>query len=338
MTPDKIAALSAKASASAPQGAIVRPKVPGLVIHIDGDMICYFCAGDKETPSGEARRRALGRIEKFKRAAGAERAVVHLTNPAGNKGERALIATVKPYQGQRTGEKPKNHGYLHEFLRDYNGPEFTSKLWANREADDGVCACAYHAARSGKGPGYIAIATQDKDFRMFPGLHVDWISFEAVKIEDGCFAQTNNGGKLFGYKWFWMQMLMGDTADHIPGLPEYPTTNAKGEPCLKKMGEKTAEKFLEKATTNQQCFDEVYGLYLEYYAEHLGLGYEEADDRFVEQMSLLWMRSGIKADVDDVFSHMGMEVVWPDALKGAARVRLLHRVREQRRAIEALSS
>lgn len=317
----------------------MREKVPGLVVHIDGDMICYFCAGDEETPSGEARRRALARIDKFKRAAGAERAVVHLTNPGGNKGERALIATVKPYQGQRAGsKKPKNHGFLQEFLRDYNGPEFQSKMWANREADDGVCACAYHAARCGKGPGYIAIATQDKDFRMFPGLHIDWISFEPLMIEDGTFAKTNNSGKLFGYKWFWMQMLMGDSADHIPGLENYCTTDAKNRPVVKLVGEKTAEKLLEKVTTNQQAFDEVYGLYLEYYAEHLGLGYEVADDRFVEQAALLWMRSGAKAEVDDVFSHVGMDVSWPVCLSSLARVRLLHRVREQRRAIEALAS
>lgn len=317
----------------------MRPKVPGLVVHIDGDMLCYFCAGDKETPPGEARRRVLARIEKFKQACGAEKAIVHLTNPAGNKGERALIATVKPYQGQRQGsEKPKNHGFLQEFLRDYQGPAFLSKMWANREADDGMCFCAYHAARSGKGLGYIAIATQDKDMRMFPGLHIDWISFDTLMVEDGCFAKTNNSGKLFGYKWFFMQMLMGDTADHIPGLPEYPTTNAKGLPVLKKMGEKTAEKFLEKCTTTQQAFDEVYGLYLEYYAEHLGLGYEEADDRFVEQAALLWMRSGKNAEVDDLFSHEGLDVSWPTALADAARFRLLHRVRTKRNALNALSS
>lgn len=327
----------ARASTEAPQAARKRPMVPGLILHVDGDMICYSCAGNDETLPGEARQRAMSKINKFKAMSGAERIVVHMTNAAGNKGERYLVATVKPYQGQRKGgRKPKNHAYLCEWLQTYKGPDMQVKVWANREADDGVAACAYHAARCGKGVGYIAIASQDKDFRMFPGLHIDWISYDLVTVKDNEWAITNNSGKLFGYKWFWMQMLHGDAADHIPGLEKAMLPNAKKVVVPTLCGEKTAEKLLAKVENNHQAFTEVYGMYLEYYAEHLGMGYEYADDRFVEQASLLWMRSGVKAEVDDFYHHEGLGIVWPEAIN-QARLRLIHRVRMQRDALNKLA-
>lgn len=333
-----IAALAAVAAEAAPQGGTVKSVVPGLTLHVDGDMVCYYFAGGEETTPGEARRLAMNGIARFKAACGAEKVVVHMTNRAGNKGERYLIATVKKYQGQRTGAAPKNHAYLCEVLSSYVGDAFTVKVWANREADDGMCACAYHAIRSGKGPGYAAIATRDKDMRMFPGMHVNWLTLDLLMVEDNCFYKTGADGKIFGYKWFWLQMLMGDTADNIPGLPEYCTTNAKKQPCVKLCGEKTAEKLLEKCKTNQQCFDEVYGLYQEYYVDHLGQSYEDADDRFLEQVALLWMRSGAKASVDDFFDHVGLDIVMPAELVGPARARLVLRVMGARRALNALSS
>lgn len=329
-----------RASTEAPQAARKRTLVPGLILHVDGDMICYSCAGNDETLPGDARQRAMSKINKFKAMSGAERIVVHMTNDKGNKGERYLAATVKPYQGQRKdGRKPKNHAYLCEWLSQYKGPDMQVKVWANREADDGVAACAYHACRSDKGPGYIAIASQDKDFRMMPGLHVDWVSYDTIMVEHGCWAKTNNSGKLFGTKWFWMQMLHGDAADHIPGLEKVMMLDARKNLVPKLCGEKTAEKLLDKCENSAQALNEVLGMYHEYYAEHLGLGYEVADDRFVEQACLLWMRTGIKAEVDDFLTHTGPGAAFataPDCIKQAT-VRLIHRIRTARRALDQLA-
>lgn len=349
MTPEQLAALQGKAAQAAPQVRENPPMVPGLVMHLDGDMVCYSCAGNDDTTPGEARMNALALIEKLRVRSGAESVVVHMTAPGCHKGERYLVATVKPYQGQRSGSRrPKNHGYLQDWLIQFTGTQFRVKLWKTREADDGIAVCAYHAAGS-PGPGYIVIATADKDMRMLPGLHIDWKTHKLVRVMPGDFAvygepDGDKPAKLYGSKWFWMQMLMGDAADNIPGLPKYCTTDSKGKPCLKPMGEKTAEKFLERCTNNAAAFAEVYGLYCDYYGEPVSdsvrLDLRQADAMFCEQAALLWMRTDKDAAVNNFCNHKGFGCIseaFPDELRVAATM-LVKRVEKQRNEANKLSA
>lgn len=331
--------------------------VPGLVMHLDGDMVCYSCAGNDDTSPGEARMNALSLIEKLRSRSGAETVVVHMTAPGSHKGERYLIATVKPYQGQRTNSRrPKNHGYLQDWLMAFEGPQFRVKTWKTREADDGIAACAYHAITA-PGVGYIVIATADKDMRMLPGLHIDWKSHKLVRVMPGDFEvygepNDKNERKLYGTKWFWMQMLMGDTADNIPGLPKYRAKDARDKDCLKPMGEKTAEKFLERCRNNAAAFAEVYGLYQEYYAfpnfpqdidteeyeQQIAKQYKLADSMFCEQAALLWMRTDTTATISNFATHKGPGCIsegFPDELRVAAAM-LVKRVEKQRSEDQAL--
>ena len=350
MTPEALAALQGRAAEAAPQVRENVAMVPGLVMHLDGDMVCYSCAGNDDTTPGEARMNALALIEKMRARSGAENTVVHMTAPGCHKGERYLIATVKPYQGQRSGSRrPKNHGYLQDWLMGYEGGAFKVKNWKSREADDGIAVCAYHASRQEK-PGYIVIATADKDMRMLPGLHIDWKTHKLVRVMPGDFevygeAEGDKPAKLYGSKWFWMQMLMGDAADNIPGLPKYCTTDSKGKDCLKPMGEKTAEKFLERCKSNAAAFAEVYGLYQEYY-EYEATGsqpscgpYKLADDMFCEQAALLWMRTDNAAAINNFATHRGpgcISEAFPDELRVAAAM-LVKRVEKLRNEADALS-
>jgi len=347
MTPEALAALQGKAAEAAPQVREDVPMVPGLVMHLDGDMVCYSCAGNDDTSPGEARMNALALIEKLRSRSGAENTVVHMTAPGSHKGERYLVATVKPYQGQRSNSRrPKNHGYLQDWLMQYEGPAFKVKTWKTREADDGIAACAYHAARS-PGVGYIVIATADKDMRMLPGLHIDWKTHKLVRVMPGDFEvygspEGDKPAKLYGSKWFWMQMLMGDAADNIPGLPKYCTTDSKGMPCLKPMGEKTAEKFLERCKNNAAAFAEVYGLYQEYYTSGEGehFDFQYADARFCEQAALLWMRTDNTATINNFVTHKGpgcISEAFPDELRVAAAM-LVKRVEKLRNETNELSA
>lgn len=307
----------ARAAEAAPVVREMPAVVPGLAVHIDGDMICYECAGNEDVTPGEARQRALNKIGQLQARSGAESVNVHVTSPASHKGHRHGIATVKPYQASRSGKaKPKNHGYLQDFLSGYTGAAFKIKSWADREADDGIAACAYYGIT--KPPGYIVIATADKDMRMLPGLHVDWKTGELTRVLPGDYDVVGKeNGKQYGTKWFWLQMLQGDAADNIPGLPSYYCDKAL-KPKL--LGEKTAEKFLAPCTNNHQAFTEVYGLYCEYY-EHLGFTAEEADDRFCEQAALLWMRADLKGSMDNFMRHEGPGSIsgsFPNELRVAA--------------------
>lgn len=275
------------------------PKVAGRRVHVDGDYLCYFASGNDETDPGVARMNAMNYIQKCKDSTGAEKAVLHLTAKGCHKGERYLIATVKPYQGQRDKDyKPKNWQYLREWGEGYSGDEFLSKVWSSREADDGIATCAHYAAEKG---GLDGIATADKDMRMLPGLHLDWKDHTILTtVRQGDFRVMGENGKIYGLLWFWLQMLQGDGADYIPGLEYAFLSTVPGKPeRMVKVGPKTAEKILQGCTSHAEAYTATMEAYRRGYN-----GTGDWADRFVEQAALLWMRLGPKAEVLDFMDHL----------------------------------
>lgn len=314
------------AATETPQVTETLPQTTGLVLHVDGDYLAYFASGNDETDAGQARNNALNIIEEFRARAGCESVIVHNTADGSNKGERFLIAEVKPYQGHRSSNsKPKNYAYLRDFLLNYTGTAFTSTVWADREADDAIAAAAYQAI-SGT-PGYAVIATRDKDMRMLPGHHIDWVSREITVVAPGDYDVVGAGGKQFGLKFFWQQMLEGDTADNIPGLEYYKTERG----TLARLGPKTAEKLLANATTSDEAAVIVQNLYEGAYQDLW-------EDRFVEQAALLWMRLDTSPDIADFFFHEGhsqINATFPGTMT-LAIVRLQERVANARAALDEL--
>lgn len=331
------------AAAAAPHEIAPVALVPGLELHVDGDYLAYYASGNDDTTAGEARLNATGLIEKFRSLVGAEKVVVHNTAKGCHKGERYLIATVKPYQAQRAdGRKPKNHAYLQDWLQGYEGSLFRAKNWTSREADDGIAACAHFAI--GKQPGYAAIATADKDMRMLPGLHINWSTKQLTRVNPGDYDVVGEDGKQYGLKFFFQQMLMGDNADNIPGLPEYRTANAKGAEVYKTLGPKTADVLLETCTDSNSAALQVCDLYfLSYHRDAATFASvkpsdTEWADRLAEQAALLWMRCGMEATVDDFVAHTGhSHISWTGAVERAA-VRLKERVSLARAKINELGS
>lgn len=328
------AAIAAAAEA-APMIQAQVPTVPGLTVHVDGDYLAYYASGNDDTDAGTARMNALGLIDIFKGRVGADKVVVHSTARGCHKGERYLIATVKPYQGQRdSGRKPKNHAYLQEWIMNYEGAAFQSKVWSSREADDGIGACSHFAV--GQQPGYAAIATADKDMRMLPGVHVDWKTYQVTRVDPGDYSVIGENGKQYGLKRFWLQMLIGDAADNCPGLEYAFLSTVAGKPeRMTKIGEKTAEKLLAGVTNS----DDAGGIVLDLYRNgYRGRGMDFAHDRFCEQAALLWMRLDNSASVTDFAGHQGhsrinrcfTQPVW-DAVE-----RLEKRVKVARNEINAL--
>jgi 5''-3'' exonuclease (including N-terminal domain of PolI) len=352
MYEEAIAAAAAAAPTMIPPAVVV----PGLELHVDGDYLAYYAAGNDETTAGESRLNAINLLDAFRAATGATKIIVHNTAKGCQKGERYLIATVKPYQGQRdTGRKPKNHGYLQDWLMSYEGPLFRTKNWATREADDGIAACAHYAV--GRNPGYIAIATADKDLRMLPGLHIDWLKRNLVRVMPGAYdvvgpeiekikagVVIKERGKQYGLKFFFMQLLMGDTADNCPGLPEYRSYNAKSETTYKKLGEKTAYDLLDDCPDILSAVNQVCDLYFENYhreqrwAARRGDGFTEWADRLAEQAALMWMRLDNAASVSDFATHKGhSRIPWPQEVLAAAQ-RLEERVKLARQALNHTGS
>lgn len=284
---DAVAAAAAAAPQNEPEA---RPDVvSGRTLLVDGDYLAYYAAGNDETSPGRARQNALEKIEAFKVLSGSDKVVIHLTDQSSNKGGRYEVATVKPYQGQRnSGRKPKNWRSLRDWLETYSGSAFKVKTWTDREADDGM---AYHARVLGV--QLAVVATADKDMRMFPGIHIDWHSYDLTVLDHRDFRLVGGNGKLYGKAWFWQQVLQGDTADNIPGLEGFIKPNGK----VGKIGEKTAEGFLAGADDVYKALDVVVPLYQGYYQESWA-------ERLAEQAILLWMRDDMKADIQNWLDHI----------------------------------
>lgn len=275
----------------------VDPTIPtkaGRTLHFDGDYAAYYFSGNDDTPILEAQRNLERFVESKARVTGSSRITVHLTADWSDKGHRFKLATVKPYQGQRdSGRRPKNWAAL----RNYLERAFPStRLWGDREADDGVAAASF-----ADGWENTAILTRDKDFRMIPGIHVGWMHERIVHLPDGKPWETsilatwdNDESAWFGRQWFLLQLLQGDTADNIPGLPKVPLGKG-GKPVA--CGPVAAEKWLATASS-----DPVDAVVLGYQAHYK----EKWAEALAEQASLLWMRGFSKdpADFLGVFKHV----------------------------------
>lgn len=272
MDTTRVAALAARVvEAGATTAPAVLDTVKGRVLLIDGDGLAYSCAGNDDTSPGYARHRLLSRVNELIRACGAETVEMHLTTPGSNKRHRYAVATVRPYQQQRGNkQRPKNWQFLRDLLQS-PGFGWTTQSWSDREADDGVA----YAATLYDDP---VICSADKDFRMIPGLHLDTTTLELTRLNPGDYEVVGENGKLYGFKWFLLQLLQGDTADNIPGLPFF----MDGDGKRKRVGPKTAETALGTSLTFEDGLIDVVILYRGYYGE-------EWADRLVEQAALLWL-------------------------------------------------
>lgn len=275
---------SAADAAPEPQQTTLHEVVAERTCHIDGDYLAYFSAGGDEMPVGTARRVAAERIEAFREMSGSAKALVHLTASDSTKGDRFLAATVKPYQGQRnSGRKPKNWAVLRDYLENSEYVTFERKLWHDREADDGMALASFQVIDP---VVQTVIATKDKDMRMLAGTHIDWTHYTLTEVPKGTYELIGPyDGLVYGTKWFFLQLLQGDTADNIPGLPKF-----YGKQC----GPATAEKALAGTTCNEEAAELVATAYLDHYGHR-----DLAHAAMAEQACLLWLRGDTLARIDD---------------------------------------
>lgn len=262
-----LAAAIAAAVAAQPQA---RPDtVAGRTLLVDGDALAYYCAGNDDTSAGQARKNLELKIESAMRAAGADKVSILVTSAASHKGHRYAIARVKEYQGKRNhSRRPKNWQLMRSFIEQDPRSVVTDTL----EADD-----LFHINSVRLGDENVAILTQDKDMRMVPGWHLSWENHSLVRVHPDTWELVVDG-KVYGRKWFWLQMLHGDTADHIPGLPKC-IVASKQKLC----GEVTAAALLQGCATEQDARDTVADQYAAFYGDRWPV-------ELLEQACLLWMR------------------------------------------------
>ena len=293
---------------------VAQPVVPGRRLFIDADMLAYHCSGNEDVSIATARNILRNTINKFKELASAESVVLGLTASGSLKGLRVLVPTSQPYQAQRSGAKrPKNW----EALRDYmlSGAAGTIIVATDREADD---MAGWFSTKHGEN---AVLCSGDKDFRMIEGWHLDWVHKNMVHVPHGTYELEANG-KVFGYKWFLLQMLQGDTADHIRGM-------GKCKAAPRGCGEATAKKLLADTTCKAEGVARVVELYKQAFGDSWA-------NEFAEQAMLLWIRRGSQATLDEFRAYTPVPDDDQDALGSAVKAIKL-RVREMQLEAEAVS-
>ena len=179
---------------------------------------------------------------------------------------REAIAITKPYKGTRKSDKP--YHFMNLFLYLYE--TYDVRIANGIEADDLMSIDQMEDLENS------VICTRDKDLRITEGNHYGWAcgkqpEFPFQYVDKLGWLKYNEAKKKIegvGMKFFYSQMITGDTVDNIPGV--------KGQ------GPKAAYKLLGEATSVAECKAVVMAMYKEKYPDN-------ARDYFTEQAQLLWM-------------------------------------------------
>ena len=183
---------------------------------------------------------------------------------------REAIAVSRGYKANRKSQKPFHFDNITIHMMNKYHCVFANGV----EADDlmGATQCV--------DPNATIICSRDKDLRMIPGWHYSWECGRQHAIgpeyTDRIGWLVDDGKKFYGYglKFFFAQMLMGDTVDNIPGLPYY--------------GKKKVLKLLDHLTTEEEMLDCVTEEYKKVYPDTW-------KDVIREQADLLWIGQKINA-------------------------------------------
>jgi hypothetical protein len=191
----------------------------GKVLIDDGDGPAYRAAATVKTVPTGLRRWQTETLEHIF-LAGCERGEIYLTHEESTKAGRYTIKAVKPYQGQRGGSaKPPLLAQVREAAEQEGAmQEFDVHMERVVEADDAMMMMAYHLGENG------VVRSDDKDLRMTPYPYYDikrGVVMPSDPFGELWIEETPSGvKKLVGrsLKFFWAQMVMGDSADNIKGL------------------------------------------------------------------------------------------------------------------------
>ena len=311
--------------------SLERAIVTNRVLQHDTDFACYRVAANLDETIQQCVKRVLRIVNARRKQAGAAFVNMHLT--VGLKSGRKEMATVEAYQEKRNKKSNPEVPYRVEQIRASLASKCSGSYKAVVshliEADDNLRM--YQIRQIEKhGIASSVMDSGDKDLWFTDGWHMN--DSGKFYLVDG-FGHTeyrevgNVEPKLVGEgtSWFWHQMIMGDSVDNIPGLPQISNTTLDVYFPLKSgkkrkdgsgsCGEAKAYKMLKETTSNGQAFGIVCEAYEAYW-------HDKADWRemLVEQAFLLWIRRTSKlTDVLDFLNENGAGWVFSEAQKTRLR-------------------
>lgn len=222
-----------------------------------GDTYAVFVETE---PVSHALRLAKNQLANIKNSTKADELRVFLTggstDPIANPNFRIETATVMPYKGNRTQAKPLHWQAIRDYLVQWHCAEITDGY----EADD---ALGINQTED------TCIATIDKDLDMIPGAHYNWNKVKYYHVTEA-----------EALRFFYIQLLTGDSVDNIPGLPG--------------IGAKKAAAHLAKCVTEEDYFWRALCLYERHAVKdkvtgEMRLAYKEPHKAMVEMGQLLWI-------------------------------------------------
>lgn len=227
---------------------------------VDGDIILYAVSyAAQNEPASYACRSARSFCENIMHSLTVEGADVFLT---GSDNYRVQYSCdVYPYKGNRKdSEKPLHYYDLKQFMID----SLDAVVVDGQEADD-TLGILGHA-------GTHVICTLDKDLDGVPGWHYNWKQgrLYSVSPEDAD-------------RFFYTQLLTGDSTDNIPGL-------------YKRVGMKATQRLtapIWEMDDPADMYEYVRDVYMEGYMK-VGICPDDADevidDWLLRQGKMLWIR------------------------------------------------
>lgn len=111
------------------------------------------------------------------------------------------FAIDNSYKANRKQPKPVHYDFLRSCILESYSSLFRSSMSVGKEADDSIGIIASQS------PTKYCIITVDKDLNQIPGWHYNFVKKKKYYVS-----------KLGGTKFFYKQLLMGDSADNIQGI------------------------------------------------------------------------------------------------------------------------
>ena len=192
--------------------------------------------------------------------------------------------TVDPdYKKSRKGKpRPPSENKVREYLIQHHGALVVKGV----EVDDAL------GIEQDKVGGSTIIASNDKDLAMIPGWHFDTDFHRQVNYKDsvrirkeykkkptmfvtdpGILSLRDKGTRKVllgtGFTWFCCQLLLGDSADDIKGIP--------------KMGDVRVYEYLKDYKTKPELITAVWQLYKNHYQD-------QAKAQMMKNSRLLWIK------------------------------------------------
>lgn len=226
---------------------------------IDGDIVLYaVCFAANNDPIAYACRSARSFCQDVMHSLNVEGADIYLTGKDNYR--KAYGDEEHPYKGNRSSDKPHHFVKLREYMVDTLG----AIVIDGEEADDKLGILGY--------AGTHVICTIDKDLNGVPGWHYNWKTRSAYMVspEDAD-------------RFFYTQLLTGDSTDNIPGL--YKRVGVKASKAMK---DEIGEMF-EPA----EMYNYVHKVYEEGYKK-VGMCLDDMDEVIdnwlLKQARMLWIR------------------------------------------------